>query len=144
MKAKRQAAILDLVNARDIFTQGELTQALAKAGFPAAQATISRDINELRLTKEPTEKGSKYVAPNVPGKDGRTLSRVFREGLTSMDYAGNMLVLNTRSGMAMAVAVALDGMKLPEILGTVAGDNVVMCVIRSEALAAALMEKFQA
>ena len=138
MKTERQKTILHLVRTKDIFTQEELTKALAATGFPAAQATISRDIRELRLTKEPTDRGQKYVVPSK--KDEPRMSRIFREGLVSMDYAGNMLVLRTLSGMAMAVALALDEMKLSEILGSVAGDDVVICVIKSEAAAANLAE----
>ena len=141
MKSERQQAILQLVRTKDIFTQEELMDALAKAGFPAAQATVSRDIRELRLTKEPTDQGLKYIVPAAKEEPIHPLLRIFRDGLVSMDYAGNMLVLHTLSGMAMAVALALDEMKLPEILGSVAGDDVVICVIRSESQAAALVEK---
>ena len=139
MKLERQRAILDLVRTSEIYTQEELTAALAKAGFPATQATISRDIRELRLTKEPTRSGQRYVVPSGERADRPT--RILRDGLVSADYAGNMLVVRTHVGMAMAVATALDEMKLMEIVGTVAGDDVVMCVIRSEAQAAALVER---
>jgi len=139
MKTERQQAILQLVQSRDIFTQGELTDELAKAGFPAAQATISRDIRKLGLTKEITAKGQKYAAPNKSEESG--LLRIFRDGLVSVDHAGNMLVLHTLSGMGMAVALALDKMKLPEVLGTVAGDDTVFSVIRTETQAAALADR---
>ena len=129
-----------LVQTQDIFTQGELTEALAEAGFSAAQATVSRDIRELRLTKEPTDNGQKYVAPTSKDEPTHRMSRIFREGLVSIDYAGNMLVLRTLNGMAMAVALALDEMNYSEILGSVAGDDVVMCVVKSESHAAALVE----
>ncbi|MCL2286373.1 MAG: arginine repressor [Firmicutes bacterium] len=141
MKFERQQAILQLVRTQDIFTQGELTDALAKAGFSAAQATISRDIRELRLTKEPTDDGQKYVVPEKKDESGHRMSRIFRDGLVSVDYAGNMLVLRTLSGMAMAVALAIDEMNFAEILGSVAGDDVVICVVKSEPQAAALVER---
>jgi len=141
MKSERQQAILHLVRTKDIFTQGELTEALAEAGFSAAQATVSRDIRELRLTKEPTDAGQKYVAPADKEEPSHRMLRIFRDGLVSVDYAGNMLVLRTLSGMAMAVALAVDEMNLSEILGSVAGDDVVICVVRSESHAAALVEK---
>lgn len=141
MKYERQQAILHLVGTQNIFTQGELTEALAKAGFSAAQATISRDIRELRLIKEPTDDGLKYLVPERNDESGHRMSRIFRDGLVSVDYAGNMLVLRTLSGMAMAVALAIDEMNFDEILGSVAGDDVVICVIRSESHAAALVEK---
>jgi len=142
MKTERQKAILQLVQTKDIFTQEELTLALAEAGFSAAQATVSRDIRELRLTKETTDSGQKYAAPAKDDEPGHRLARIFRDGLVSTDYAGNMLVLRTLSGMAMAVALALDNMDLPEIVGSIAGDDVVMSVVRTEAEAAALAEKF--
>jgi len=141
MKSGRQQAILHLVHTQDIFTQGELTQALAKAGFSAAQATVSRDIRELRLTKEPTDNGQKYVVPAKKDDENHRMSRIFRDGLVSIDYAGNMLVLRTLNGMAMAVALALDEMNFSEILGSVAGDDVVICVVKSEPHAAVLVEK---
>jgi transcriptional regulator of arginine metabolism len=141
MKTARQQAILHLVRTQDIFTQGELTDALAKAGFSATQATVSRDIRELRLTKEPTDDGQKYVVPEKNDAPSLRMSRIFRDGLVSIDHAGNMMVLRTLNGMAMAVALALDEMNLPDILGSVAGDDVVICVVRSESHAAALVTR---
>jgi len=141
MKLERQQAILRLVRTKNIYTQGELTEALTEAGFAVAQATISRDIRELRLTKEPTDDGQKYVLPSKTDEASNRMARIFRDGLVSIDYAGNMLVLRTLSGMAMAVALALDNMNFPEILGSIAGDDVVMCVVTSESHAADLVEK---
>lgn len=141
MKAERQRKILELLRTTDIYTQDELTAALSAEGFFVAQATISRDIREMGLVREHTRKGMKYAAP-----DGEAISpfmRVFRDGVVSVDYAGNMLVLRTLSGMAMAVAAALDEMNFEEILGTVAGDDVVMCVVRTEKFAAELSVKLQ-
>jgi len=137
MKTERQRVILDLVRSRDIYTQEELTQALTEAGFSAAQSTVSRDIRELNLSKRSTDQ--KYIAPDLP--DSSSMTRIFREGFISVDYAGNMLVVRTMNGMGMAVALALDEMKFPEILGTVAGDDTVICVVKSEAQAAALVER---
>ena len=144
MKSERHKAIINLVQMKDIFTQGELSDALAEAGFNTTQATVSRDIRELRLTKEPTESGQKYVAPiknEEPRLSPSFRDHIFRDALVSADYAGNMLVVRTVIGMAMAVATALDDMNFPEVLGTIAGDDVVMCVIKSESYAAALVEK---
>lgn len=136
MKQERQRAVLEILRAKSIFTQEELAAALAQAGFFVAQATVSRDIRELGLVKVA---GKKYSAPETAAKT--PLARVFREGLVSADYAGNMLVLRTLSGMAMAVAAALDEMNFAEILGSVAGDDTVFCVVKSKAAAAALAEK---
>jgi len=140
VKSERQKTILQLVRTKDIFTQEELTAALTDAGFPAAQATISRDIRELRLTKEAAGRGQKYVTPLEPE---HSLARIFRDGLVSVDHAGNMLVLRTLSGFAMAVALALDDMNFPEILGSIAGDDVVHSVVRTEADAARLVERLR-
>jgi len=141
MKLERQHAILKLVRTRDIYTQGELSQALEEEGFNIAQATVSRDIREMRLTKVPAEMGLKYAAEPLPDEPSHPLKRMFRDGLVSVDFAGNIVVLHTISGMAMAVALALDGMSFEEVLGTVAGDDVVICVIRSAAQAEALAQK---
>jgi len=139
MKKNRQEAILKLVSSRDIYTQGELAHALVKEGYTATQATISRDIRELKLTKEPAEAGLKY---STKSKDeAHPLGRIFREVLVSIDHAGHMLVLRTLSGMAMAVALAIDEMNFSEILGTVAGDDAVICVVKSEKEAAELVKK---
>ncbi|MCL2356117.1 MAG: arginine repressor [Defluviitaleaceae bacterium] len=136
MKQSRQRAILELVRAKNIFTQEELTAELAKSGFSSTQATVSRDIRELGLVKPA---GKKYFAPE--GSEVSPLARVFREGFVGADFAGNMLVIKTLAGMAMAVAAALDSMKFDEILGTVAGDDTIICVVRSEKAAADIVER---
>ncbi|MCL2197438.1 MAG: arginine repressor [Defluviitaleaceae bacterium] len=141
MKQERQNAILELLRKQDIYTQDEITTALNQKGFRAAQATVSRDIRELGLLKKNTRKGQKYIIPDGTEVSTNPFKRVFRDGLVSVDYAGNMMVLRTLSGMAMAVAAALDSMKFPEILGSVAGDDVIICVVKSKAAAAALSEK---
>jgi len=135
MKSNRHAAILKIIQEQDIASQGELTNALAEEGFVAAQSTVSRDIRELGLTMERYQKGVKYVASAK-----RTLDRLLRESLVSVACAGHMLVLRTRSGMAMAVALAMDEMEFKEILGSVAGDDTVLCVARSEAEAQELAQ----
>ena len=146
MKAKRQAKILELVREHEVETQSELAKLLAKANFDVTQATVSRDIHEMRLTKIPTASGGgyKYALPDKQKQVGTTrLKQVFWNGFVSMDYAGNLLVIRTFNGMAMAVAVALDGMDLPEMVGCIAGDDVVMCAVKSESGAIKLMEKLK-
>jgi len=140
MKEQRQQAILNLVRSQDIYTQGELTQALEDVGFTIAQATVSRDIRELRLIREATEQGLKYA---ILPDSNNPLKRAFLEGLKDVDYACNMLVIHTHIGMAMAVATALDGMDFPEIIGTIAGDDTIMCVVKSEKQAAELTAKLR-
>ena len=150
MKAGRQAKILELIQKHEIETQGELTKYLSEAGFDVTQATVSRDIHEMKLTKiAASSPGSstgnyKYALPpreDIAGID--RLKSIFWNGFVSMDYAGNLLVIRTFNGMAMAVAAALDGIQLPEIVGTIAGDDVVMCAVKSEEAAINLIEKLK-
>ena len=136
MKSNRHAAILELIQKHHIASQVELTQALADEGYSATQSTISRDIRELGLSLDRTAKGLRYIAPTQHSMD-----RLLRDSITSVASSGNMLVVRTRSGMAMAVALTLDEMELDEILGCVAGDDTVICVIASEEKANALRER---
>jgi len=145
MKAKRQAKILELVREYEIETQAELTKLLADCGFDVTQATVSRDIHEMKLTKiSSAGQGYKYALPPQQDQEGISrLKRVFWDGFVSMDTAGNLLVIRTFNGMAMAVGAALDGIPLPEIVGCIAGDDVVMCATKSEQDAIELMEKLK-
>lgn len=133
MKAERQAKILDLIVKKEIGTQEELTMELERAGFVATQATVSRDIREMKLTKVAMSDGKlRYVAyRKTEEKMVEKYTRIFRDGYVSMDNAQNILVIKTVSGMAMAVAAALDHMELPEIVGSIAGDDTIMCAVRS-------------
>lgn len=143
MKVSRHAKILELIEKYDIETQDELAARLKEEGFDVTQATVSRDIREMRLTKVSVEKGrQKYVAmANSDSEISDRLIRVFRETVVKMDYAGNMVVIKTLEGMGMAVGVALDNMQNNEILGTIAGDDTVFCVIRGNHQAAELIER---
>jgi transcriptional regulator of arginine metabolism len=145
MKNDRQAKIYELIRTREIETQGELTELLKEAGFDVTQATVSRDIHEMKLTKLPSTSGGHKYASATPQdeQDMARLNRVFRDGLVSIDFAGNLLVIRTFNGMAMAVAAALDAMRFPEIVGSIAGDDVVMCVVKTQEQAVALMEKLK-
>ncbi|MCI5821846.1 MAG: arginine repressor [Lachnospiraceae bacterium] len=133
MKAERQAKILDLIVKKEIGTQEELTTELERAGFIVTQATVSRDIREMKLTKVAMSDGKlRYVAYRKTEEDMREkFIRIFRDGYVSMDNAQNILVIRTVAGMAMAVAAALDNMELPEIVGCIAGDDTIMCAVRS-------------
>ena len=143
MKSKRQEKILDLIGRYEIETQEELASYLDAAGCHVTQATISRDIRELKLSKVNTYNGKqKYVAmaqrdPSVSDR----LTRVLREGYISSAAASHLLVLHTVSGMAMAVAAAIDAMELPGLAGCIAGDDTIMCALRSEADVDTLTEK---
>ena len=133
MKAERQAKILDLIVKKEIGTQEELTTELERAGFLVTQATVSRDIREMKLTKVAMSDGKlRYVAYRKTEEDMREkFIRIFRDGYVSMDNAQNILVIRTVAGMSMAVAAALDNMELPEIVGCIAGDDTIMCAVRS-------------
>ncbi len=133
MKTKRQAKILELIRRNDIETQEELSDRLEQEGFQVTQATVSRDIRELKLTKVALSNGrQKYTAIMEQDENlSEKYTRVFKDGFVSMDMAQNILVIKTVSGMAMAVAAALDAMHLHEIVGCIAGDDTIMCAIRS-------------
>ncbi len=134
MKTKRQAKMLELIRKYEIETQEELSDYLEKEGYQVTQATVSRDIRELKLTKVPMTGGKqKYAALQEPGDDmALKYGRVFTDGFLSMDIAQNILVIKTVSGMASAVAAALDAMAFDEIVGSIAGDDTIMCVLHSE------------
>ena len=138
MKSSRHAAILKLIQEQNIANQGDLTLALSKVGFNAAQSTVSRDIRELGLSLERHPKGLRYAAPSQ-----RTMDMLLRDSMVSVASAGNILVVRTRSGMAMAVALAIDEMEFKEVLGCVAGDDTVICVVRTEAEAVELRMKLE-
>ena len=143
MKIARHAKILELIENYEIETQDELAQKLCEEGFHVTQATVSRDIREMKLTKIATEKGKqKYaVISSHDSEVTERMTRVFKEAVTKMDYAQNIIVIHTLGGMGLAVAVALDNMQNSEILGTIAGDDTVFCVVRSHNQAAVIIEK---
>ena len=123
MKTKRQLKMLELIKKHDIETQEELSDYLLREGFQVTQATVSRDIRELKLTKVSMSNGrQKYVALRDDKEDlSEKYTRVFRDAYISMDMAQNILVIKTVSGMAMAVAAAIDSMHMHEIVGCIAG-----------------------
>ncbi len=133
MKTKRQTKMLELIKKHDIETQEELSDYLQKEGYQVTQATVSRDIRELKLTKVAMSNGrQKYAALTEVNEDlSEKYTRVFRDAFVSMDMAQNILVIKTVSGMAMAVAAAIDAMHLHEIVGCIAGDDTIMCAVRS-------------
>ena len=132
MKTKRQRKIIELITNYDIETQEELAAKLVENGFNVTQATISRDIRELNLTKIATKGGKQKYAVQSSSHivSNSKYMRVLNDGIITMDTAGNILVVKTVSGMAMAVAAALDAMQIKEILGCIAGDDTIMCVVK--------------
>ena len=147
MKAKRHKLICDLILKYEIETQEELVTKLLEAGCKVTQATVSRDIRELRLTKIVGESGAqKYALPrqeggNQPPLAALRFSRVLQEGFVGVDVAGNIVVVRTLTGMAMAVAAALDHLNLDEIVGTIAGDDTIFLAVRTVEDAEILCEK---
>ena len=133
MKTKRQTKMLELIKKHDIETQEELSDYLQKEGYQVTQATVSRDIRELKLTKVAMSNGrQKYAALTEANEDlSEKYTRVFRDAFVSMDMAQNILIVKTVSGMAMAVAAALDHMDCHEIVGSIAGDDTIMCAVRT-------------
>ena len=134
MKTKRHAKIIELINQYEIETQEELAQRLIEAGFNVTQATISRDIRELKLSKVAGHNGrQKYISLANPD-NGITdkYTRVLQDGFVSRQMATDIVVIKTVSGMAMAVAAALDAMDIPGIVGSIAGDDTIFCAIHSE------------
>lgn len=133
MKVKRHAKIVELINRYQIETQEELADCLNREGFQVTQATVSRDIRDLKLTKVPTEGGrQKYaVLKSTENILSEKYIRILRDGFLSMDKAQNILVIKTVSGMAMAVAAAIDEMQWNEVVGCIAGDDTIMCAIRT-------------
>lgn len=145
MKIARHSKIIELIHKYEIETQEELAERLNQEGFHVTQATVSRDIRELKLTKLAIDNGKqKYII--IPGSDemiNEKYMRVFKDGFLSVDRAENILVVKTVSGMAMAVAAALDAMQWNEVVGCIAGDDTIMAAIRTKEEALAVMEKLR-
>ena len=145
MKTNRHSKIIEIIQKNEVETQDELSALLEKDGFRVTQATVSRDIRELKLTKIPTAGGrQKYaVITDAPENLSKKYERVLREGFLSMDMAQNILVIKTVSGMASAVCAAIDAMKMREIVGSIAGDDTIMCAIRTVDDTYAVMKKIR-
>ncbi len=145
MKIARHAEIIKLINQYEIETQEELAARLNENGFSVTQATVSRDIRQLNLTKMPSENGKfRYVLMQKQDQNiSEKYARVLKDAVISMDVASNILVVKTVSGMAMAAAAALDELNWKEIVGCIAGDNTIMCAVRSSQEAVQILEKLR-
>lgn len=145
MKQDRHGKIIEFIQKFNIETQEELADRLNEAGFCVTQATVSRDIRELKLSKVPYKEGKQRYALTMGNTEqlGDKYSRVLKDGFVSMDMAQNILVVKTVSGMAMAVAAALDAMKFHEIVGCIAGDDTIMCAVRSVEDTISVMKKIR-
>ena len=141
MKSQRQAKILEIISNKNIETQEQLLAELQAEGFRGIQATISRDIKELRIVKELTSLGAyRYTisASDLGNSFSAKLNTIFRECVISFDYAQNIIVVRTLPGLASAAGSAIDAMNLHSIVGTLAGDDTVMIVMRDTNAAATL------
>ena len=145
MKTRRQAKILELIQRNDVETQEELSAYLVREGFQVTQATVSRDIRELKLTKSAMDNGKQKDAVITDADSGmmEKYARVLREGFISMDLAKNIVVIKTVSGMAGAVCAAIDAMKFQEMVGSIAGDDTIICIIRDDEEAVKIMKKLR-
>ena len=146
MKSQRQAKIMEIISNRNVETQEQLLQELQDAGFRSTQATISRDIKELRIIKELTSFGTyRYTTSSgeTAGTFSSKLNTIFRECITSFDYAQNMIVIRTLPGLASAAASAIDAMSLSVVVGSIAGDDTVFIVMRDNNAAAAFCGEIQ-
>lgn len=136
MKSKRQSKILEIIEKNEIDTQEQLAKHLKALGFVITQATVSRDIKELSLIKVPTKNGgSKYSFTGQAGNNETTpykLNTILKQAVISVDFAKNLVVIKTLSGMAQAVAYVIDAMKWEGVLGTIAGDDTIMIVERTD------------
>ncbi len=145
MKNARQTAILSIIEQYDVETQEELAGRLKDMGIVVTQATVSRDIKELRLLKVLSGSGGYKYATADKAEHGLSerFVRMFRDSVLSINFAGNIVVVKTLAGSANAAAEAIDSMHLPEILGTMAGDNTILVIVQNETEAAQTVRRFQ-
>lgn len=140
MKKKRQSEILSIIKEQTIENQTMLINALAKRGYNVTQATVSRDINELNIEKDINANG---ISCYIQATDERNYDNIFHQSIISVDYAMNIVCLKCRSGLANAACATFDIMKPESVVGTIAGDDTVFILVRSEAEAKALCERLK-
>lgn len=145
MKARRQAKILEVIKTQVIETQEELAEALGRHGIPVTQATVSRDIKELQLNKVPTGDGrSKYSLPEeMPTASWDKRRRIFRDSVLDVDHSENIIIVKSLPGTAPGVAAAIDHLGWPEMIGSVAGDDTVMVIIKPKDATAELVDRIR-
>ena len=144
MKLERHSKIVELIGRYEIETKEELSEYLHREGYNVTQATVSRDIRELKLSKIQTDSGrQKYAVFHPQTAFNDKYIRILQDSFLSMDMAQNILVLKTVSGMAMALAAALDALHFPEVVGCIAGDDTVMCAVRTVDDTIILMDKLK-
>ena len=145
MKGNRHQKIIELIDNYEIETQEELADKLCKEGFQVTQATVSRDIRALKLSKVSCGNGRQKYVPTKQEEShlNDKYIRVLKDGFVSMDKAQNILVIKTVAGMAMAVAAAVDAMEMNEIVGSIAGDDTIMVAVRTVEDTQTVMEKIE-
>ena len=145
MKSKRQALILEIISAQDVETQEELANRLRAHGIDVTQATVSRDIKELRLIKVPAADGNyKYASPEKEETaPADRYMRILSETILSTDCAGNIIVIKTMTASAQTVAEIVDNLKWEEIIGTIAGDNTVLVIVKNPEDTQDVIDRFQ-
>lgn len=144
LKKARQDKILDLIRKHEIETQDEMLLRLRECGYHVTQATVSRDIRELNLIKGISARGVYcYAVPEKKENTAHPFGNVMTDSVTSVDAAGNMVVIKTYPGLASAIAGYIDSQNLPEILGTIAGDDAIFVVVRDAARAGAFCDKIK-
>ncbi|MDH8677072.1 arginine repressor [Fusibacter bizertensis] len=145
MKYSRHSKIFEIIESRDIETQDELALELRNSGFQVTQATVSRDIKEMRLIKVLTKEG-KYKYASIREKEGVVNERflkIFRNSVTSIDFAGNLIVIKTLVGSASAAAVSIDALNLKQIVGSIAGDDTIFLVVKEPEMVQDLLRQFK-
>lgn len=150
MKKQRQEKIIEIIHEHEVETQEDLARFLNEAGYSVTQATVSRDIREMSLIKVPGIRVKQRYTVSTEGGGGgssgfgRQYTGVLQDGVVSMEQAGNLLVVKTVSGMAMAVAAAIDAVKLEGIVGSIAGDDTILCAVKTVEQVASVMDSMQA
>jgi transcriptional regulator of arginine metabolism len=143
-KPVRQEAIVGLINAHEVASQEDLRHLLEAAGHRVTQATLSRDLRELGIVRAPTSTGPRYVQPDaLSGEDTPSLEALMPQLFESVDGVRELLVLRTSASGAQPIAEAIDAEDWPEVVGTVAGDNTILIICRSEAARLALSERLK-
>lgn len=145
MKTVRHAMILEIIDSMNIETQEELAEELKRHGVNVTQATVSRDIKELRLLKVLSEKGGYKYATADRAEKGLTdrFIRIFSESVLSMTSANNLIVIKTLSASANAAAEAIDSLKWPEVVGTLAGDNTILVIVQNTEMVPEVISRFR-
>jgi transcriptional regulator of arginine metabolism len=145
MKSRRHFAIMEIINNNRIVTQEELCKALKNRGFKITQATVSRDIKELHLIKILDEKGYRYALPVRQGIRGlkERMKRIFQDSVATIKFGENLIVIKTLPGAAQSVALLIDSLEKPDILGTVAGDDTIFVAVRVKEAVPRVVSEFE-